>query len=223
MDHPTTLKIWLLHCWWEAEPLPFYFHSPRMCMVVCFRENVPVSILVTDNKRSFWVAWTVHLAMCLAERESAIHQFPSVRSNSWTTDPHGAGPAAFARCGGYEKALDFTRAGHRIVQSMLLLSLFCSTEGIHARTFLWRTHRNEIEQDTCTLIVLSRHNGCHVASWVHDIEEGKGEPLLALCFGIARVLDHLLWFLSMLTSKLLNSMAARAPSRRPTHVCADED
>ncbi len=29
-----------------------------------------------------------------------------------------------ARCGGFEKALDFTRAGYRIVQSTLLLSFF---------------------------------------------------------------------------------------------------
>ena len=29
-----------------------------------------------------------------------------------------------ARCGGFEKALDFTRAGYRIVQTTLLLSFF---------------------------------------------------------------------------------------------------
>ena len=39
--------------------LPFNFHSPRMCMVVCFRENAPVVILAADSKRSFWTAWTM--------------------------------------------------------------------------------------------------------------------------------------------------------------------
>ena len=49
---------------------------------------------------------------------------------------------------GYKKAPDFTRSGHRIVQSTLLLSLFCITGGIHARTFIRRIHHNEVEQDT---------------------------------------------------------------------------
>ena len=35
-----------------------------------------------------------------------------------------AGSAAFARCAGYDKALEITLAGHRIVQSTLLLSYF---------------------------------------------------------------------------------------------------
>ena len=57
------------------------------------------------------------------------------------------GSFVFAHCGGYEKALDFTRAGHRIVQSSLV---FCSTGGIclKARTFIRPIHRNEVEQDT---------------------------------------------------------------------------
>ena len=52
----------------------------------------------------------------------------------------------------------------------------------------------------------------------------QGEPLLALGFGIAKVLDHSLWFLRMLTNVLLDSMAARAPRRRPrpTHEGADD-
>ena len=36
----------------------------------------------------------------------------------------------FARCSGFEKALDFTGAGQGIVQSTLPLSFDCSTEGI---------------------------------------------------------------------------------------------
>ena len=67
---------------------------------------------------------------------------------------------------GNEKAVDFTRASHRIVQSTLLLSFFCSTEGIQARTI----SMNAAGQ--------------------------QGELLLALCFdiAIAEVLDHSLWF-----------------------------
>ena len=34
----------------------------------------------------------------------------------------------FARCGGYKKAPDFTRAGHRIVQSTILHSFFAASE-----------------------------------------------------------------------------------------------
>ena len=45
------------------------------------------------------------------------------------------GSFVFARCGGYKKARDFTRAGHRVVQSALLLSLFCSTGGIQADVY----------------------------------------------------------------------------------------
>ena len=39
-EQPTALTIWFLHRWWEAEPLPFYFHCPRMCMVVFHRKCV---------------------------------------------------------------------------------------------------------------------------------------------------------------------------------------
>ena len=58
------------------------------------------------------------------------------------------GSFVFARCGGYKKAQDFTRAGHRMVQSTLLLSFFCITGVIQARTFIRRIHHNEVEQDT---------------------------------------------------------------------------
>ena len=47
-----------------------------------------------------------------------------------------------ARCGGFEKPMDFTRAGYRIVQSTLLLSFFCSTGSIQTRTFIRRIHRS---------------------------------------------------------------------------------
>ena len=58
-EQPTALTIWFLHRWWEAEPLPFYFHCPRMCMVVSFIENAYIAILASDSKLSFWAAWTV--------------------------------------------------------------------------------------------------------------------------------------------------------------------
>ena len=32
-QQPTALTIWLIRRWWEAEPLPFCFHSPIMCTV----------------------------------------------------------------------------------------------------------------------------------------------------------------------------------------------
>ena len=39
--------------------MPFYFHNPRTCMVVCFREHAPVAILAANSKRHFRAAWTV--------------------------------------------------------------------------------------------------------------------------------------------------------------------
>ena len=42
------------------------------------------------------------------------------------------GSFVFARCGGYEEALDFTRADHRIVQSTILISFFAAPEA-HTR------------------------------------------------------------------------------------------
>ena len=57
------------------------------------------------------------------------------------------GSFVFARCGGYKKAQDFTRAGHRIVQSTLLHSFFAAPEA-YKRTFIRRIHHNEVEQDT---------------------------------------------------------------------------
>ena len=53
-----------------------------------------------------------------------------------------------------KKAPDFTSVGHRTVQSTLLLSLFCSTGGIQARTFIRRIHHNEDK----THFNCSRHN-----------------------------------------------------------------
>ena len=59
-EQPTHLTIWLIRRWREAEPLPFCFHCPRMCMVVFFfRENAYVAILGADSKRSFRAAWNV--------------------------------------------------------------------------------------------------------------------------------------------------------------------
>ena len=69
-----------------------------------------------------------------------------------------------------------------------------STGRIQVRTFIRWTHNK-------THFNSSRHNGYHVASWVHDIEEYKGgHYILALFFGIVRVLDHSLWFLRMQTN-----------------------
>ena len=104
---------------------------------------MPVTILAADGKRSYWATWTV-VKDCrsqlgnvpIAERE----RDPSgCRASGLTTDPRGAASAAtvsaaFARCGGYEKALNLTRAGQRIVQSTFLRSVFCSSGGIQAQT-----------------------------------------------------------------------------------------
>ena len=109
---PTALTRWLLHRRREAEPLPFYFHSPIMCIVVCFREHAPVAILAADSKRYFWAAWTVmkdcrsHFAWhCVYSLKRARSVgLTGVRS---TTGPRGSGPATvgsavLVRCGGYE-------------------------------------------------------------------------------------------------------------------------
>ena len=57
-EQPTSLTMWLLRRWREAEPLPFYFYCPIMCMVVFFRESASVAILTADSKRFIWAAWT---------------------------------------------------------------------------------------------------------------------------------------------------------------------
>ena len=50
----------------------------------------------------------------------------------------------------------------------------------------------------------------------------KGEPhilcTIRFCFGNARVLVHSLWY-----ADKLNSMAVRAPRRRPTQLCTDDE
>ena len=50
------------------------------------------------------------------------------------------GSFVFARCGGYKQAPDFTRAGHRIVQSTLLLS-FILQHRRHTRADVYPTDR----------------------------------------------------------------------------------
>ena len=54
------------------------------------------------------------------------------------------GNVFFARCGGYKKAQELTRAGHRIVQSTLLLSFFAAPEA-YKRTFIRRIHHNQTQ------------------------------------------------------------------------------
>ena len=67
----------------------------------------------------------------------------------------------FARCGGYEKALDFTRAGHRIVQSALLPSfLFAAPEayrcGRLSEGYAYIVMKlNKIHFNSCTTHVLT--------------------------------------------------------------------
>ena len=73
MDHRTTNSFENMACS-EAEPMPFYFHCPRMCMVVSFRENTSVAILAANSKLPFWAAWTVMRAQTVG--------LSSVRSNS---------------------------------------------------------------------------------------------------------------------------------------------
>ena len=141
------MTIWLLHRWREAEPLPLYFRSHR---IVFFRENAHVAIIAADSKRSFSVAWAVmkncRLAMCPNGRERdpsgceascLTPEIPSFRR--WyrgcnvnhiviALSSIALGSFVFARCGGYEEALDFTRADHRIVQSTILISFFAAPE-----------------------------------------------------------------------------------------------
>ena len=67
----------------------------------------------------------------------------AIRAELGLTPQMDVGPYAYARCGGFEKALDFTGAGHGIVKSTLLLSFDCSTEGMWAyrRGSLWSNPR----------------------------------------------------------------------------------
>ena len=80
----------------------------------------------------------------------------SVRSNFWTTGSRRAAPAAagshaFARCGGYEKALDLLVQATALSGRRFFSRLLLQRRGIQARPFIRRTHRNEVEQDSDTL------------------------------------------------------------------------
>ena len=125
---------------------PFYFYIPRMCMVVFFRENVLVVILAAGSQRFFWAAWTV-MKNCRSQFAWQCAQLLNYRSTGcwcrrcfvyrrWYRGCNvnclaiALGSFVFARCGGYEKAVDVTRAGNRLVQSTLLFSFtFWSTGG----------------------------------------------------------------------------------------------
>ena len=67
------------HRWWEAEPLPFYFHCPRMCMVVFFQRKCVCCR--SRCKLPFRAAWTVMNncrsqfgCQCAQSKKSAIRQ-----------------------------------------------------------------------------------------------------------------------------------------------------
>ena len=104
------------------------------------QEHAPVAILADDSKRSFLggmdrdegLPISVRLTMCLAERErdtsgcrasGLTPELPVhvVSVTSLLVPPPS--PAVVVM----KKALAFTRADHRIVQSTLLLSFFCTT------------------------------------------------------------------------------------------------
>ena len=77
-----------------------------------------------------------------------------------------------------EKALDFTHAGHCIAQSTLLLSR------LKLFTRVNNSMRERISRVCRRGVLGPRHRIMQQCS--------KGGPLLALCFGIARVRDHAL-------------------------------
>ena len=99
---------------------------PRKCACRHSRCGLQ-TVLMGDTDRDEGLPISVRLEMCLAERERGQS---GCRASGLTPErSRGAGSvaaasAAFARCGGNDNSVDFTRAGHRIVQSMLRLSFF---------------------------------------------------------------------------------------------------
>ena len=201
MDHvqPTALKIWLLHRWREAEPLPFYFHCPRMCME-CFSEKMrllPFSLLIANGHFGWHGPWWIIAVLSSVgnvpswKREKAIRrvverqaQRPNYRSTScWFSPPLLVPPplrfqalvppllrlqalVPMVQCQPHrichflncprkfrlrplwwlQNALDFTRAGHRIVQSTLLRSFLQHRRHTITSADVYPT--DEVEQDT---------------------------------------------------------------------------
>ena len=173
-----------------------------MCMVF-FREHAPVAILAANSKRYFWAAWTVMIDQGLPISLRLVNVPIAGRE----CDPSGC------RASGlpvhvvlvppllvppsWPAVVVTSKLWTTAMYSRRMFSRFCvNTGGIHARMFnsdgyiamkLNKIHFNS-----------SKHNGYHVVYPRHRIMQG--EPLLALCFGISRVLTHSLWFLRMLTN-----------------------
>ena len=167
-------------------------------MVVCFREHAPVAILAANSKLYFWAAWTVmidqglpislrlvNVPMAGRERDPSgcrasgllpVHVVlvpPLLVTPSW--------PAVVVTSKLWTTAMYSRRIFSRF---------FVNTGGMHARMFnsdgyiamkLNKIHFNS-----------SKHNGYHVVTGPRH-RRMQGEPLLALCFGISRVLTHSLW------------------------------
>ena len=114
----------------------------------------------------------------------------------------------FARCGCFEKALDFTRAGSRFLQHQR-----------HTGADVYPTDTLQRSWTRYTLIVAYTTDNSYSGRYVHypaslfndlnwvnpaavvaiwrlgsttsnNAAAQQGEPLLALCFGVARFLDH---------------------------------
>ena len=118
-----------------------------------------------------------------------------------------------------KKAPDFTRAGHRIVQSTLL-PFFCSTIGIGADIYT-------LSDGYITMKLNKRHFNCsaheHLGSRHRRMQQpastrGATICTISFCFGIARVLDHSLWYADKLVAQLngcaSSTSQAYAPMRR---------
>ena len=114
--------------------------TPELPVIVVL---VPAAVLVAFRRRFVFRRW---FHRCFAFRR--WYRWYNVNRIAFAIFWIALENVVFARCGGYKKAPDFTRAGHSIVQSRLLHSFFCSTGGLQARTFIPRIHHNEVEQDT---------------------------------------------------------------------------
>ncbi len=138
--------------------------------------------------------------LCLAERERdpsgcrASGLSPELPVHVVLVPPLLVPPPSHAMV--VTKKLWIPRAGHRIVQSTLLLSFFCCIGGMGPTgADVYSTDTNKTQFNS------SRHNGYQVASWVHDIEECKGSQLVAQLNGCG-------------------SSKSQACARRP--LCADD-
>ena len=129
-----------------------------MQIIVLFRMLLlPVAILAADGKRSFCVAWTVmkdcrsQLAWQCSPRAERERDRSGYRASGLTSElpvhvvlvpPLLVPPPSLGVLPGYEKVMNLTRAGHRIVQSTLLLS-YCLQHQRHAGADVYPTDTSQ--------------------------------------------------------------------------------